>query len=225
MNIFNAIFSTITLIYILLYISHQFLYRRNSEKLTREMLIKEGIEEDFRQFKRGINTDLLFESLESLIVLMRQHKDKADDLLHALSIVYRYILSDKKMELVPFAEECRVVDQLVSLFNHLPYRQIDIQSTNGIQAWVVPGALLAIVESIIRSSIASAHAPLLLQVEETKEYILIHYEPHERLEADGAWDKLEAVRDSYAVYTDQLLKVTSEAGRQQIFIPKLILDH
>jgi len=38
--IFNSIFSSVTLIYILLYISHQYLFKVNNQKLENELLIK-----------------------------------------------------------------------------------------------------------------------------------------------------------------------------------------
>ncbi|MBL4568467.1 MAG: hypothetical protein JKY69_01970, partial [Flavobacteriaceae bacterium] len=62
--LFNAIFCSITFIYILLYTSHQYLFKVNTQKLESELLFKQNIEEDFKQFKRGINPNLLFESFE-----------------------------------------------------------------------------------------------------------------------------------------------------------------
>ena len=92
-------------IYILLYISHQYLYKVNTEKLTQEQLIKQNIEDDFKQFKRGINPDLLFESLEALLVLIKNDKEKSDDFIDHLATIYRYILSGRERQLVPFNEE------------------------------------------------------------------------------------------------------------------------
>ena len=58
--IFNAIFIFITIVYLTLYISHHFLYKINTDKIENEVLAKNAIEEDFSQFKRGINPDLLY---------------------------------------------------------------------------------------------------------------------------------------------------------------------
>lgn len=63
--LFNSIFCSITIIYILLFISHQYLHKINSEKLKEEENYLNHIEQDFNEFKQGINPDLLFESLEN----------------------------------------------------------------------------------------------------------------------------------------------------------------
>ena len=62
------------------------------------MIIKRNVEANFLKFKKDINPNLLFESLEALIVLMGTSKDKSDDFIDYLSQVYRYILSKKKIK-------------------------------------------------------------------------------------------------------------------------------
>ena len=97
---FASIYSVFTFIYILLFISHQYLYKINSEKLQQEELMKQYIEHDFIQFKRGINPHLLFESFEALIVLLNQNKEKSEEFIDHLASIYRYILSNKDKQLV-----------------------------------------------------------------------------------------------------------------------------
>ena len=56
--VFNSIFAVMSFIYVSLFISNQYLYRVNSEKLNHENLIRKNIEDEFLKFKRerfGLN--------------------------------------------------------------------------------------------------------------------------------------------------------------------------
>ena len=51
--VFNSIFAVMSFIYVALFISNQYLYRVNSEKLSHENLVKKNIEDEFLKFKRA----------------------------------------------------------------------------------------------------------------------------------------------------------------------------
>ena len=220
---FDSVFAVITLIYILLFVSHQYLYKINSEKLEHEELIKQNIEDDFRQFKRGINPHLLFESFEALIVLMHQNPEKADEFIDHLSTIYRYILSSKDRQLVSFEEELTHLSELESLFNKLPYRNLSIESQVSNDFLVVPGSLLFLVELIVRNTIISSDIALELNILEEKESITIAYRTHDKINANLDTSDFEEIRRVYSIYSEQALKIVLSEGNRSIFIPKLTL--
>ena len=219
----DSIFAVITFIYILLFVSHQYLYKINSEKLQHEELIKQNIEDDFRQFKRGINPHLLFESFEALIVLMHQNPEQADEFIDHLSTIYRYILSSKDRQLVTFQEELTHLSELESLFNKLPYRNLSIETQVSNESWVVPGSLLFLVELIVRNTIISSDIELNVHILEEKDVVTIAYVTHDKINANLETSDFEEIRRVYSIYSEQAVTIAAKQGTRFITLPKLTL--
>ena len=220
--VFNSIFCSITFIYILLHLSHHYLYKINTEKMQAEQLLKQGLEDDFMQFKKGINSELLFESFEALIVLIRQNKDTTDDFLDHISVVYRYILSKKQRQLVLIKEELEILKALVQLFNYLPYRDMILDLDIKSNYLVVPGSILAIVEQIIKSSINSLNYQLKISLSESEDLLQIKYEFNDKIVQPFNLDMLKDIQDVYKIYSDINISIKETEGMRHISIPKLI---
>lgn len=222
--VFNSIFCSITFIYIVLHLSHHYLYKINSDKIQVEQLLKQDVEDDFMQFKKGINTELLFESFEALIVLIRQNKDNTDDFLDHIATVYRYILSKRQKQLVSIQEETDILKELILLFNYLPYRNVLLNSEVNSNFLVVPGSLLVIVEHIVKSTINSPNYQLKIDLSESTELLQIQYEFNDRIEHHFNLATLKDVRGVYNVYSKTDLSINEKDGSRQIVIPKLIIN-
>jgi LytS/YehU family sensor histidine kinase len=219
--VFNSIFCTITFIYILLYISHQYLFKVNTEKLLQEELIKQNIEDEFKQFRKGINPNLLFESLESLLILIKNNKEKSDDFIDHLASIYRYILSGKEKQLVAFSEELLVVNELIHLFNYLPYRNISIQNNCKNIFLVVPGSLLFIVEQIVRTTIISSDINLEIQFKENEDDFEISYIKNDKIRDEFNLNKIKEINRSYSTYSTKNIEISEDEFTRKISIPKL----
>lgn len=218
---FNSIFCTITFTYILLSISHQYLFKINTDRLQQEELIKQNIEDDFKQFKRGINTNLLFESLETLLILIKKDKEKVDDFIDHLASIYRFILSRKEEQLVAFSEELLVVTELIQLFNYLPYRNVSIKNTCKNPFLVVPGSLLFIIEQIVRTSIISDTILLELILTEKENNLEISYFKNDKITAVFNSEKIKEIARTYSIYSAQNIEVVEGEFMRKISIPKL----
>ena len=219
--VFDSIFCVITLLYILLYISHQYLYKINTEKLIQEQLIKQNIEQEFKQFKKGINPNLLFESFESLLILIQKDKDKTDDFIDHLATIYRYILSGKEKQLVAFNEELIIVEELVKLFNYLPYRSISINNNCKKTFLVVPGSLLFIIEQIVRTSIISSNTNLVVSFEEKGDNLEINYLKNDKITTQFNIKKIKEIVSTYHIYSTQIIEVVEDNFTRKIILPKL----
>ena len=219
--VFDIIFCTITFLYILLYISHQYLYKINTEKLQQEEINKKNIEEEFKQFKKGINPNLLFESLEALLVLVKKDKEKADELIDYLAAVYRYILSGKEKQLTAITEELIVVHQLIKLFNYLPYVKVSFSDSCANHFLVVPGSLLRIIEQIIRTTIIGETERLDIQCNESDNSIEITYHKNDRIMNGFDVKKIEDVVKTYQIYSKDSIEIKEDKNIRKIVIPKL----
>lgn len=221
---FNSIFSIVTLIYVLLFISHQYLYKINTEKLSQELLIKQNIQDDFQNFKAGINPNLLFESFEALLVLIKQDKEKADDFIDYLSTIYRYILSSKKEQLVAVNDEVLHTQELVKLFNELPYRDIEINSIIKNDFLIVPRSLLFLVEQIVRSTIISPNVKLVLTLEEKKDFLAVSYVHNDKITEQFTFESLAEIKRIYKVYANKNIQLKEEDKQRTILFPILTIN-
>lgn len=223
--IFNSIFSIITIIYVILFVSHQFLYKVNTKRIAKEVDAKLGVEADFTRFKKDINPKLLFETLEALLVLMKKDPDGAEQLCDHFSGVYRYILTPKREELVPLKEELEALNELIHLLNHLPFRHVELNSVEVQESvLVVPGSLLVALERIVRSTITSESQSLSLDLLENGSTIRLRYLPEENLREVFETKTLEDIAQNYRYYAPTPLKVVLEDPYKFIEIPKLSLD-
>ena len=198
--VFGGVYGCMNLIYFSLYVSHQFLFRMNQEKLQAEQRLKKGLEEDFRQFRKGINADLLFESFETMIMNMQDDPEKTTDLVGHLSSVYRYILGGRGEELVSLEKELRVLQRLISLFNYLPHRKVNLEIDVQGDPWIVSGSILTVVEQIIRNAIPDSTKPLPIRLTTDKQHLLITFESKERLSHEFSLESLKDVVRSYQIY-------------------------
>ena len=219
--IFNSIYSFITLLYVVLYLGHFFLHRRNTKKLVHEEKAKLAVEVDFRRYKKGINPDLLFESLERVLVVMKEDIDAAEDLVDYFSKVYRYILSKRNRELVHFEEEQDALQSMVALFNHLPFRKVKISSKVAKNSLLIPTSLLTVVEGIIRSTISSETKTLQISITESDDQIVLKYEPEERLNQSLSLASIETVATSYHYYAQQPVAIDEDDEFKYVTFPKL----
>ncbi len=219
-----SIFSIIAGIYILLYVSHQFLTKVNTKKIERETFLKQLITEDYHQFKKGINPNLLFECLESLIVVIEEEHELADDFVDQMAIVYRYILSNSKKQLVKIGEELETSSALIKLFNYLPHRKCKMLIKNLEEGYILPGAVLHTVEAIIRTTIANEKRSLEMILTQKEGFLTITYKPNERLTTQFDSEKLRDVTNSYGVYTDLKPTVFYKNHYKTIRLPILTLN-
>ena len=223
--IFNSIFSFITVIYVILFVSHQFLYKINTKRIASETDAKRGIEADFAQFKKDINPGLLFETLEALLVLMKKDADAAEQLCDHFSGVYRYILTTKREELVPFAEELEALKAEIGLLNRLPFRGLKLNRVEvRDNVLVVPGSLLVILERVVRSTIASESQWLEIDILENDHTVELRYKPEETILENFDTATLEDIAKNYGYYSNTPLNVLTKGAYKQIEIPKLSLN-
>lgn len=221
---FCGVFGFLGGLLISLFVSHQMLTTDNEEAVQAEEALKQHISADFNHFKQGINPDLLFESLETLIVLLYSDKDQADDLLDRLAVVYRYVLGSRKQELVGIEEELAVLQELLALFRLLPYRKIQWSSEVSMEGNLIPGTLLHVVELILRTSIVMEAHDLPIRFSEDNGCYLLEYPSLERLQNRLSGKRLAHLQERYSVYTDQLLTVSEEEGQKRIHIPILAIE-
>ena len=218
---FNSIYCCIPISYVLLNISHEYLYKINTQKLENEILIKQNIEEDFKQFKREINPELLFESFEMLLVLIHENINKVDEFIDHLSTIYRYILSSRKKQLVSFKEENEILKEFIKLYNHLPYRKVTLSVKKNVNFLIVPGTLLFIIEQIIKTTIISTKVNLEIEIEFSETSFTLKYITEDKINKEFMLNNIEEIARVYSIYSTNEIKIQEQNNVRKIIVPIL----
>src|SRR5204863_5545219 len=117
MFLFGSIFVLTALLYNALYIGNEYLHKENTVRIEQEHKLRESLESEFLSFQQEINPDLLYDSLEELILCLHKNSDVSEELIDSLAALYRYQLIHRQKEFVSLTEELQAVDHLLRLAN------------------------------------------------------------------------------------------------------------
>lgn len=229
LNLFLIIFGVAGLLYQILYFSHYYLLKENTSRLNQEARLREKVEADFASFKSEINPDLLYESLENLILTIHHNADSAEEQIDNLAGIYRYSLLHRHQELVTLEEELAASQSLVHLLN-FRYQgtisiQCDIQNTRDIH--LIPGSMPVTLDSIVRNTLVSHKVPLILKLylEEGDDYLVLEHAINDRLivhsESLLAFSRLQR---SYSFFADKPFMQIKAGGVNYIKFPLVLVQ-
>ena len=193
-----------------------------------EQKLRESLESEFMSFRQEINPDLLYDSLEELILSLHKNADVAEELIDSLAALYRYQLIHRQKEFVSLSEEIQAINHLLRLANQKHRGNIHwknhVTNTENIQ--LMPGALITAIDSILRNTLISKDAPLILTLEEEDgDYFVLHHDLNDKLQLHSesllAFQRLQR---SYSVYSDRPF-IQIKAGRENyIKFPMITVD-
>ncbi len=226
--IFGTLFTLTSFLYNALYIGNQYLHLENTLRIEQEQKLRESLESEFLSFKQEINPDLLYDSLEDLILCLHKKTDVAEDLIDSLAALYRYQLVHRQKEFVTLSEEIQAVQHLIRLANQKHRQTIQWKNkiTDAASIQLMPGALITAVDSVIRNTLISPDAPLVFTLsQEDDEYFVLHHDLNDKLqlhpESLAAFQRLQR---SYSVYSDRPF-VQVKAGRENyIKFPMIMVE-
>lgn len=226
--LFGVIYGLTALLYNALYIGNQYLHQENTMRIEQEQKLRESLESEFMSFRQEINPDLLYDSLEELILSLHKNADVAEELIDSLAALYRYQLIHRQKEFVSLSEEIQAIGHLLRLANQKHHNNIQWKNhvTGTEQIQLMPGALITAIDSILRNTLISKDAPLILTLEqEDEDYFVLHHDLNDKLqlhpESLMAFQRLQR---SYSVYSDRPF-IQIKAGRENyIKFPMITVD-
>ncbi|CAN5512638.1 hypothetical protein BH10BAC4_BH10BAC4_12170 [soil metagenome] len=227
--IFGVIFGLTALLYNALYVGNRYLHQENTLRIEQEHKLRESLESEFMSFRQEINPDLLYDSLEELILCLHKNADASEELIDSLAALYRYQLINRQKEFVSLTEELHAINHLLRLANQKHHHHIHwknhIKNTEDIQ--LMPGALITAIDSILRNTLISADSPLVLTLEqEDEDYFVLQHDLNDKLQLHPeSLQAFQRLQRSYSVYSDRPF-IQIKAGRENyIKFPMITVDH
>ncbi|MFT7268987.1 MAG: hypothetical protein ACJAXB_001025 [Candidatus Endobugula sp.] len=223
------IYSISGILYTLFYLSIYFLSVKNETELKREDLKRQNLEHQLEIFNNEINPDLLFQSLETLISLVHHNVDAAEDFLDRLSLVYRYILDNRKKELVAVEEELNATKNLFLLFKEKFQGQISFETdTRNLKpdSLLVPNSLPMLLDCVVNSSIISNFQPLKVKVSfDEDDYLVLQYRENDKLSLDKlVKNRQSKLHKAFAYFSDRPVIEIRAYGDAFVKLPLLQIN-
>jgi sensor histidine kinase YesM len=218
LNIFLVIYGVTGLLYNLLYFSHFYLLQENRSRIDEERKLQEKVEADFVSFRSEINPDLLYESLENLILTIHYNTDEAEEQIDYLAGIYRYSLVNRQKELIGLDEELRAATNLLNLVNYRYQKQLNLLADipDPGEIFLIPGSLMITIDAVIRNTLISQKSPLVIRLylEEEDDYLVLQHTLNDRLQLHQ--ESLQAftrLQRSYTFFSDKPF-VQVKAGKE-----------
>nr|WP_320119408.1 histidine kinase [uncultured Marinifilum sp.] len=150
---FFIVFVLLGILFHLFYLSILFLDRQSSLILKKEEINRQNIEFELEVFKNKLNPEFLYESLESLICMIRKNDvEYAEEYIDNLALFYRKIIGSRYSEIVCLNQEMIKVNNYLKIRNYrysnnfiINWKLVSAKEIN-----VVPNMILQIIQLIMR---------------------------------------------------------------------------
>jgi len=162
-------FVYVFMLIILLIISRTILLSNQSKKdaVEKERLKKRNVEYELSNLKNQLNPHFLFNSLNTLTLLVRNDPDSAEKFIAKLSILYRSMLQSNDEDLVLLGQEIDFLESYIYLLKQR-FREnfnVEIKIENKLLELKIPSlALQLLVENTLKHNEISKRNPLTVYI-------------------------------------------------------------
>lgn len=187
------------------------------------LLQKERIISQFEALKSQINPHFLFNSFNTLVIIIEESPSVAVEYVERLSDFYRSIMQYRETEVISLQEEIELVKNYSFLLEKRfgDNFKLDIQ-TNGQSAFVVPLTLQILVENAIKHNIVSKSKPLQVTIRYDKEtdFIVVTNNLQRKINPENSTRfGLQSLEKRYALLSGKKVKVEVNSDFFQVCIP------
>ena len=221
--VFNTIFVLTGILYNMIYFSFFYLNRINVTQLEQENILRENAGIELDTYKNKINPDFLYDSLESLISLIKRDRDEADKFILKLSDVYRNILSNKKSELTNLSEEMKISKTLIEIFNYKFNGALSLISDLVVEnsnCQIISGTLVVIIEDIVNRSIISNIQPLEINCKIENDILKIYHPIQNKLiQIFSKKTEIKQLKSAYLYYGKKSIFIDEDNNNRTYNIP------
>lgn len=146
------------------------------DAIEKEQLKQQTLQNELSALKNQVNPHFLFNSLNSLTLLVREDQKTAEKFIKKLSFLYRYILQSKDQNLVALKEELKFLNSYIFLIKER-YREnfhVNISIDEGLLQKETPTlALQILVENSVKHNEISAKKPLTVDIYNDDNFLIV----------------------------------------------------
>uniref|UniRef100_UPI00404B5054 sensor histidine kinase n=2 Tax=Flavobacterium sp. TaxID=239 RepID=UPI00404B5054 len=140
--------------------------KSKQDAVEKEVLKQKSLQNELDALKSQINPHFLFNSLNTLSLLVREDQNAAVKFINKLSFLFRYILQSQDQSLVTVEEELKVLDSYVHLIKQRYQENFNISiniNSQMLKSKIPILALQVLVENAVKHNEISIKKPLYME--------------------------------------------------------------
>nr|WP_321451191.1 histidine kinase [uncultured Carboxylicivirga sp.] len=221
--VFNGVFGIVSVVYSIIHVSTSFLAVNKQLNYIREKELRKSLEHDLENYKLQINPQLLYDSLENLISVVKHDKKMAETIINHLSGIYRYVLDTRHIELVSVADELKNLNSLIYILNYKYNGTIHITDAideNCNYNQIVPGTIATLLTELCNRSIINQYQPLEINLSSYNQHLLLKASNNPRiiLENQAGWN-INHLNRAYDYFGSERPVINNKNDEVHINIP------
>jgi ligand-binding sensor domain-containing protein len=194
----------------------------------REQKARELVTLQFETLKNQVNPHFLFNSLNTLVSMIRHDRDIATEYVENLAEYFRNILTFKNIDLIPLSEELG----LLRTYYYLQQKRYGInlilevdQDINNDEFMIPPLTLQILMENAIKHNEVSNKRPLKIRVLRSNQHILVENNLQLKMHAETSTRTgLDNIKNRYRLASGMEVREENDGRFFRIFLP-LIKHH
>ena len=197
---------------------------KNNLLLENEKVTKEKALIQLQQLKEQINPHFLFNTLNSLYMLIDVNAQTAKKFTLNLSKIYRYLIDPPQENIVPLSDELSFIEKYIFLqmtrFNEELQFSIEIEEDSGLIKDIPYLALQICIENVIKHNSATIESPLKTRIIIKKDSVIIsnNLQKKASLEQSNNFG-LKYLQSIYNYYSKKDFKTFEENGNFICILP------
>ncbi|UTW66443.1 DUF3972 domain-containing protein [bacterium SCSIO 12643] len=171
-------FVYLLILIMLLVVSYTIHLNHQSKKdaIEKERLKQQGLQNELTALKNQMNPHFLFNSLNSLSLLVRKDQGSAEKFIQKLSFLYRYILHSADEDLVSLQEEMKFLKSYIYLMQQRYQENFEVlmEIPEDLGTIKIPSlALQLLVENAVKHNEISKRHPLKIEIRYDGNFLIV----------------------------------------------------
>jgi LytS/YehU family sensor histidine kinase len=169
-----------------------------------------------------LNPHFLFNSLNTLSSLVHEDQAKSTEFIRKLSDVYRYVLDNRKKELVTLREEMEFIRAFTFLQGLRFQGMIDSRyhiDEAVLDMKIAPMTLQLLVENAVKHNVASRKMPLWIEILTIKKEIIVTNNLQPKEEQAGTGVGLKNITSRYEFLSGRKVQIIQDEHLFKVIIP------
>ena len=197
---------------------------RNIKK--REQDARELVILQFETLKNQVNPHFLFNSLNTLVSMIRQDRDIATEYVENLAEYFRNILTFKNIDLIPMTEELALMETYYYLQqkrygkNLILELELDKKATDSL---IPPLTLQILLENTLKHNEVSSRRPLKIRILSSEGTIVVENNLQLKMNAEASTGTgLDNIKNRYRLASGKEVREENDGSYFRIFLPLII---
>lgn len=206
-----------------------FIREWKKSKLESELLQKENMQSQLSSLKNHLDPHFLFNNLNILSSLLEKGESASQDYLNKFAEVYRYMLQNKSMELIPLRQELEFIDSYMHLiqmrFKEALSFSVDIPEEK-MECTLPPLTLQMLIENVVKHNALDENSPLQITIDsQSEDYLRIQNNIiSKKVSFPSNGSGLENIKSRYKFYTDQQVIIENNGINFTVKVPLIEVE-